>query len=342
MGYFKRVLLRALTLPGASAPFYPLMRGRATILMLHRFRDPELGTVGHDPEALRQSLAHLRRHRYPLLSLQELFNRLADGGVPTRAVAFTIDDGYLDHATVAAPIFAEFDCPVTTFLTTGFLDGLLWFWWDRVDYVFRHTDASEVTVQLGSERLVCATTGPAGRRAQLDLIERCKEVPETEKLAAIGRLASAAGVEVPDRPPSQYAPMSWDQARASERNGMTFGPHTVTHPVLSRISDDQSARELTDSWKRLRAELQYPVPVFCYPNGRLGDFGEREIAVLRSLGIAGGVVGVPGYAETARFRSSPEAPFVVPRFAYSGDLPALLQCVGGVERAKQILRGRSR
>lgn len=35
-------------------------------------------------------------------------------------------------------MFAEFDCPFTTFLTTGFLDRTLWFWWDRIEYVFCH------------------------------------------------------------------------------------------------------------------------------------------------------------------------------------------------------------
>ncbi len=30
--------------------------------------------------------------------------------------------------------------------------------------------------------------------------------------------------------------MSWDQARLCEERGMTFGPHTVTHPILSRAA----------------------------------------------------------------------------------------------------------
>ena len=59
-----------------------------------------------------------------------------DGPPLNRAVAFTIDDGYVEQATVAAPVFAEFDCPVTTFVTSGFLDRALWFWWDQIEYVF--------------------------------------------------------------------------------------------------------------------------------------------------------------------------------------------------------------
>ena len=64
--------------------------------------------------------------------------------------------------------------------------------------------------------------------------------------------------------------MTWDEARAAERNGMSFGPHTVTHPVLSQTTDDCLVQELGGSWQRLKDELANPVPVFCFPARRAG------------------------------------------------------------------------
>src|SRR5262245_7266960 len=145
----KTVLRDALTVPGVAAPFARLRRGRAVIFMLHRFRQAELGIEGHDPLEVRRGLEYLRRKRYELVSLTEVFERLAGQGRPLdRSVAFTIDDGYLDQATVAGPIFADFDCPVTTFVSTGFLDGRLWFWWDRIEHVFRQTSRRRIRVRL--------------------------------------------------------------------------------------------------------------------------------------------------------------------------------------------------
>ncbi len=101
----KRLLLQSLLLPGVVSPFSVFLKGRAAIFMLHRFRDRDLGTEGHDPVLLRQVLGYLRQKRYQLLSLQELFRRWKAGENLERAVVFTIDDGYLDHAIVAATAF---------------------------------------------------------------------------------------------------------------------------------------------------------------------------------------------------------------------------------------------
>jgi len=116
----KRLLLATLTAKPFSGIWAPFKRGRGTIFMLHRFTDHDLGSTGHDPSLLRSALAYLRRERYELVSLTELFRRLGEGASRVdRAVAFTMDDGYLDQATVAGQIFADFDCPATTFVTTG-------------------------------------------------------------------------------------------------------------------------------------------------------------------------------------------------------------------------------
>jgi peptidoglycan/xylan/chitin deacetylase (PgdA/CDA1 family) len=74
----------------------------ATIFMLHRFAVPELSIEGHSPAAVREILAALRKRRFEPISLHELFRRLKDGEPLRRAVAFTIDDGYFDHARVNA------------------------------------------------------------------------------------------------------------------------------------------------------------------------------------------------------------------------------------------------
>jgi peptidoglycan/xylan/chitin deacetylase (PgdA/CDA1 family) len=331
------------TVPGVAAPFGLLLRGRAVIFMLHRFDDQEMQIEGHSTAALRRGLEYLRRKRYDLVSLAEMYQRLAGNGRPLdRAVAFTMDDGYIDQATVAGPLFAEYDCPVTTFVTTGFLDRQLWFWWDRIEYVFEHTTRRQLQIRLGSEPLSYQWNGAAERtQARLDFIERCKLVPDGEKVATIERLAVDAGVALPNDAPARYAPMSWDQARQCEKRGMTFGPHTVTHPILARTEPDDLRRQIVESWTRLRAEVRDPVPVFCYPNGRWQDFGSREIAVLKSAGLAGAIVGESGYADVGPFRKDPDGPFRVQRFSYPEELADVIQAVNGIERFKQILRRES-
>jgi len=340
MSALKSALLSVLRMPAVTAPFASLMESRATIFMLHRFRDDARGVAGQDPEPMRPDLEYLRRHRYEILDLEELFRRLGGDGPPVRrAIAFTIDDGYADQAAVAGPLFAAYDCPVTTFVTTGFLDRQLWFWWDRIEYAFLHGKRKAVQVELGGSSLAYELGSEnARRKAQDDFTEACKLVPDADKHAAIAALANALEVELPDKAPAQYSPMSWDELRAAETKGMRFGPHTVTHPILSRVGDEQAQIELKGSWDRLRAEATNASPVFCYPNGGRDDFGDRDVRLLESIGLVGAVVGEPGYADARALAKTDSARYRVRRFPYPLDHPHFIQYASGVERAKQILR----
>ncbi len=338
MGTMKKLLLSALRLPLAARALAPLLRDRATVFMLHRFAVPDVGVPGHDPEQLRATLERLRREGHQLLSLRDLVHRLQnDTASLRRAVAFTIDDGYFDQVEVAGPVFAEFDCPVTTFVCTGFLDRELWMWWDKIETVFRQTRRSELRVALDRSEWSGQWSDEPGRlAAQWSFTEACKLVPDAEKHRAIDRLAAAAEVALPASPPAAYAPVTWDQLRAAERTGMTFGPHTRTHPVLSRASDEQSPREIRESWQRLQAEARDPDPIFCYPNGQRADFGARETAALTQLAFEAAFVGYAGYAQ--RFAKGSDEQFRLRRFSYSEDPLDFLQCLTGFERFKALVR----
>jgi peptidoglycan/xylan/chitin deacetylase (PgdA/CDA1 family) len=341
MSIIKNIYHRLLLVPGVPFGFRFALRDCATVFMLHRFTDEELGITDLDPNQLRKGLDYLRRNKYELLSLSELYSRLSGNGPSLRgAVVFTIDDGYLDQARIACPIFAEFDCPVTTFVTTGFLDGTLWFWWNKIEYIFSKTQRTSVLIRLGEETVMFDwSTGENVDAVRADFIERCKVLDDSEKHCAIDRLAESAEVDLPASPPPKYAPMSWDDVRECEKKGMTFGPHTVTHPVLSRTTAEQATLEINESWQRLCAEAQHPVPIFCYPNGQWLDFGPREIEIMMKAGLIGAVVGAPGFADVATFTRDDEQPFKVRRLSFPNTLSDLIQYVSGIERCKHIVRG---
>jgi len=337
----KSLALQLLLIPGAEALFAPFARRCGVVFMLHRFRAAGSAGEGYDPAALRRALAHLRRKKYKLVSIESLLRCKLEGRpVPDRSIAFTIDDGYADHAEIGAPVFAEFDCPVTTFVTTGFLDQQLWFWWDQIEFIFANSRLSTVFTQLGDTPLEYSLRSAGERTAATnDFVGRCKVVPNDLKLEAIERLAIASEVSLPVKAPASYSPMTWDQLRACEERGMTFGPHTVTHPILSRVSDQQSRWELTESWRRLAEEARYPVPVFCYPNGGSSDYSEREIATLEEMRFLGAVVGSAGFVSSRAVDPGQAEHFQTRRFPFPDSLSYLVQSVSGMERMKHMLRG---
>lgn len=332
-GRIGRAPLRLLRSRVVRRALRPLLHGRASVFMLHRFRNPDLSIDGHDPRSIRSLLAFLRREGFEFVALRSVFEALHSDRPLAGAVAFTIDDGYADQAHVAGPLFSEFDCPVSTFLCTGFLDGQFWMWWDRVEHALERTKRC----QLDLPGISLRWDGPPARLAeQRRVVEYIKRLPETEKRPFVDSLAVVAEVELPATPPARYAPMSWDDARRCEERGMSFGPHTLTHAILSTADAEQSRREIEGSRQRLREELRSPDPVFCYPNGQADDFGDRECGTLKELGFAGAVTGLPGYAEAG---SGAYWPYRINRFSFTEDEIDLLQCVSGFEQLKTMLRG---
>jgi glycosyltransferase involved in cell wall biosynthesis len=59
--------------------------------------------------------------------------------------------------------------------------------------------------------------------------------------------------------------LTWDEVRRLHAGGISFGSHTVTHPVLHRLSWSDIRRELRDSRAELEAALDVAVTAFAYP-----------------------------------------------------------------------------
>ena len=331
----------ALTLMASTVrvPYWRIfVRDVAIIFMLHRFADADRGVKGVAAQSLRASLSFLRRKKFRLGSFEDLLSeRQSHPGDNPPLVVFSVDDGHAEFADVAAPIFAEFDCPVTVFLTTGPIDNPMWFWWDKVEYAIDATKSREIRLHIGDRDIVWRWTTPGERSvARSEIVEALKVVPNEARLHALTMLEDRAAVQMPGAPPPRYAAMTWADVRRCAKGGVTFGPHTVTHPMLSQISESEAEWEISQSWKRLRAESDAAVPVFCYPNG---VFSPRDVDILRRNDLAAAVTTRPSYASRHLGNATAsEARFHLPRFNYANDGAEFVSVVTGLDRVNSYLK----
>ena len=72
--------------------------------------------------------------------------------------------------------------------------------------------------------------------------------------------------------------MTWDELRRLADGGWEIGSHTVTHPYLPELGDDELERELVDSKARLEREIDRPCRTIAYPSGRFDDRVARAAA----------------------------------------------------------------
>jgi peptidoglycan/xylan/chitin deacetylase (PgdA/CDA1 family) len=73
--------------------------------------------------------------------------------------------------------------------------------------------------------------------------------------------------------------LSWQEVRELGKYGVSFGSHSVSHALLSRISEKQLLQEIVRSKERIESELGAGVHAFSYPFA----FPEPDRAHLKKL-----------------------------------------------------------
>ncbi len=267
------------------------------VFMLHRMThasQPENGKT--TSRHLRRCLRYLVKNKYNFISLERLVLALrSEEALPPKPVVFTLDDGYVDQADIALPIFLEFDCPVTIFVITGMLDQTLWPWDAKVSWMMETTGKISFNTTISGQPVSLSLGSSYERRLARRLIHNhLREASAADVPEILLRLACDAGVLIPQEAPASYHSLSWEMARQLEQEGVQFAPHSVTHNILSRLSRESQEREIHDSWLTMTNELARPLKIFCYPAGRAIDFGRREIETLKSNGFLGAITTIPG------------------------------------------------
>lgn len=84
--------------------------------------------------------------------------------------------------------------------------------------------------------------------------------------------------------------MSWDELRVLEKQGVAVESHTVSHPHLPSLSDEELAEQLGASKRRLEEELGRPCRFLAYP---FGDCDDRVRSAVRAAGYEA-AFGLPG------------------------------------------------
>ena len=83
-----------------------------------------------------------------------------------------------------------------------------------------------------------------------------KKLSNAERDGKIDELAKIVEVELPNLPPKDFAPMTWDEAREMDKSGVAIESHTVTHPILTNINETELTFELAASRQVLQEKLQ--------------------------------------------------------------------------------------
>lgn len=311
-----RLALEAIAGLGLDRALAPRTRGRGVILTFHHVRPdalsrlPENAGLSITPDFLEAMLLLLRRLDYEIIPLDALAAMLVDPA-PARPVAvLTFDDGYRDNRDFALPVLRRHGAPFTLFACAGFAERTAPLWWlDLEEAVLK---LERIRLELPGGDFEARATDPASKLALLRrLYWRLRECDEPTLQATVIRLAREAGVDQAARIAALC--MDWDELRDFAAEPLaTIGAHTLSHPRLAKLGEDEARVEIAGSRDRILAELGIDARHFAYPVGDPGSAGPRDHALAREAGFATAVTTVPGVLKPG------VAPHALPRLSVNG------------------------
>lgn len=244
-----------------------LVKSRATILVYHRFWDITKYPWRLEPITVQDFECQIQylSQKYRLVPLDKLVQCIQDKEpFPSRSMAITFDDGNRDNYLYTYPILKKYNVPATIFLVSGHIDARELFWWDRVSYVI-HNTALE-TLELDQLGVYWLQSTEDRIRADAAIRVRLSELTEEQRNLSIQNLAIVARVDIPINLGEELI-LSWDEVREMSKDGFTFGAHTITHPILTKLPVEEARRQIIESKKRIEEEVGQVVTAFSYPHG---------------------------------------------------------------------------
>jgi peptidoglycan/xylan/chitin deacetylase (PgdA/CDA1 family) len=223
----------------------------------------------------------LKTHK--IFSLEEIANIISENkSLPKKAAVITFDDGYKDNYTNAFPVLKKYKIPATIFLTTGNIGSNNLFWWDKLEYILVNTKIKRF--DLGDFGYIFTPSKGNKFKTLDEIITRFTRVSEDKKWKLINELLEKSDVEIP-KDIGKNIIMSWDDVKEMNENGIDFGAHTVTHPILTKISIKQAKNEIINSKRDIEKRLKKSVNTFSYPNGLTNDFNNDIKDLIKESGF---------------------------------------------------------
>ena len=89
--------------------------------------------------------------------------------------------------------------------------------------------------------------------------------------------------------------LSWEQVHVMRQGGVSFGVHTMTHPVVSQLHPSAFQEEFVGSRALLEAGLGVSSPDFAYPFGTPADCSLLAETFIEGCGYRSAVTTSEGY-----------------------------------------------
>jgi len=194
------------------------------------------------------------------VSLDSMLNGIMNGSLPlAHEIVLTFDDGLRNNLTVVYPILRALQVPATMFVCPALVESGEWLW--------NHEMRCRLQTLVAADRAELRTNllSPG---STVDVIEWMKTLALQQRRTAEAIIRQATtGFQPTEAQREAFDIMNWDDLRSFDRDLITVGSHTLSHPILTKLSGQEIESEILESRRCLEQGLERKVDLFCYPNG---------------------------------------------------------------------------
>jgi len=244
------------------------------------------------PTDFENQMRYIARH-YQIMPLSEIHDCITRRqALPGQCLAITFDDGYADNYTFAYPILQKYKLTATIFLTAGCVESRMPLWFDQVLSALKTTSRKKFACPL-TEKVFDIQTSALKLHAAHFMLHELKKADNDQRKKSVSDVLSELGVSPPQMLHNSARLLTWPQIMEMGNNSITFGSHTMTHPILSGLPAADLDWELTASRRIIEEKLGREVYFFAYPNGKKIDFDEQVAKAVKKAGYKAAVTTEP-------------------------------------------------
>ncbi len=226
--------------------------------------------------------------KYRVISLGQMLDELRTPRQHGQSIVVTFDDGYLGTYTEAFPVLKHYAIPATVYLTAELIDSGATSWYDRIFLQFQRATSDMVMPAETSYHLNGLSSRVDAASAAVLYLRSLPDEARRQWCEALDKQIALPAQE------TGSAMMTWEHAREMFQAGISFGCHTMTHPVLSRVSPEEWNRQIADSKALIEARLGCEVRDFAFPFGKPKDCGAIAAEKLSRLGLRSAMTTIIG------------------------------------------------
>ncbi|HET7159620.1 MAG TPA: polysaccharide deacetylase family protein, partial [Burkholderiales bacterium] len=154
-------------------------------------------------------------------------------------------------------------------------------WNDTVIDVIRKAPGPQLDLSVFKLGCFPLTTIEERRKSLAQLLSKLKYLEPAARSALVHEIGVRENMQ-----PAHDLMMTSEQVSAMSAAGMTIGAHTMRHPILARIPEDEARTEMAEGKARLEAIVGHEVTLFAYPNGKPGtDYAPAHVRLAREVGF---------------------------------------------------------